>query len=78
MRIDLGRGTADAQISDEELVSRRADLEANGGYSYPASQTPWQEIQRSVMGQMSDGMILEGSEAFQKIAQTHGVPRNNH
>ena len=65
-------------LSDEELAERRRDLEAAGGYQYPASQTPWQEIQRSVVGQMSTGAILEGAEAYQKIAQTRGLPRDNH
>ena len=78
VRIDLGKGRADVLLSDEELAERRRDLEAAGGYQYPASQTPWQEIQRSVVGQMSTGAILEGAEAYQKIAQTRGLPRDNH
>ncbi len=31
-----------------------------------------------MVDQLSEGMILKGSEAFQRIAQTHGVPRDNH
>ncbi len=49
-----------------------------GGYAYPASQTPWQAMQRAVVGQMHTGAILEGAEAFQRIAQTKGLPRDNH
>ncbi|MGN6356196.1 MAG: IlvD/Edd family dehydratase [Novosphingobium sp.] len=78
VRIDLKRGTADVLISAEELAERRAALEAAGGYAYPASQTPWQSIQRSLVGQMESGAILEGAEQFQKIAQTKGLPRDNH
>ena len=78
VRIDLRKATANVLISDEELATRRAALEAAGGFSYPASQTPWQEIQRSVVGQMSTGAILEGSEKYQRIAQTMGLPRDNH
>lgn len=78
VRIDLGKGRADVLLSDEELAARRRELEAAGGYQYPASQTPWQEIQRSVVGQMATGAILEGAEAYQKIAQTQGLPRDNH
>ena len=78
VRIDLGKGRADVLLSDEELAARRQELEAAGGYQYPASQTPWQAIQRSVVGQMSTGAILEGTEAFQQIAQTRGLPRDNH
>ncbi len=43
-----------------------------------ASQTPWQAMQRAAVGQMHTGAILEGAEAFQRIAQTRGVPRDNH
>jgi dihydroxy-acid dehydratase len=49
-----------------------------GGYAYPASQTPWQEIQRALVGQLNEGAILEGAERYQRIAQTMGVPRDNH
>jgi dihydroxy-acid dehydratase len=78
LRIDLGRGTADILISAEELAQRRNALMAGGGYAYPASQTPWQEIQRSLVGQFDSGAILEGAETYQRIAQTRGLPRDNH
>jgi dihydroxy-acid dehydratase len=78
VRMDLKKGRVDVLISDEELATRRADLEAQGGFRYPASQTPWQEIQRALVGQMDTGAILEGSEKYQRIAQTMGLPRDNH
>lgn len=78
IRIDLRRGTANALLSDEELASRRAALNAAGGYKYPASQTPWQAMQRGVVGPLGTGGILEGAEQFQKIDATFGVPRDNH
>ena len=78
VRMDLRKGRVDVLISDEEMAQRRADHEARGGYPYPASQTPWQEIQRSMVGQMNTGMILEGTEKFQQIHQTRGLPRDNH
>lgn len=78
VRIDLRKATADVLISDEDLAARRADLLAASGFPYPPSQTPWQAIQRSVVGQMSTGAILEGAEKFQRIAQTMGLPRDNH
>jgi dihydroxy-acid dehydratase len=78
VRMDLKKGRVDVLISDEELAARRAALEAAGGYKYPASQTPWQEIQRALVGQMDTGAILEGSEKYQRIAQTMGLPRDNH
>ena len=65
-------------FSDEELAARRAALEAAGGYAYPASQTPWQELQRAAVGQLETGAVLEPAVKYQKIARTKGVPRHNH
>ena len=78
VRIDLGRGTADVLIPAEDLEQRRRELTQAGGYAYPASQTPWQAIQRSMVGQLESGAILEGAERFQRLAQTAGIPRDNH
>ena len=78
VRIDLRRGTVNVLISEAELAERRTALKAAGGYAYPPSQTPWQEIQRAVVGQLNTGAILEGAEKYQRIAQTIGVPRDNH
>ncbi|MBD8638643.1 IlvD/Edd family dehydratase [Sphingomonas sp. CFBP 13733] len=78
VRIDLGKGSADVLISVEELTERRRTLTAAGGYAFPRSQTPWQEIQRATVGQMETGAILEGAEKYQRIAQTMGLPRDNH
>jgi dihydroxy-acid dehydratase len=65
-------------ISDAELKARGEALKAAGGYKYPVSQTPWQEIQRRVVGSLGTGAILEGTEKYQKIDQTFGIPRDNH
>jgi dihydroxy-acid dehydratase len=78
VRVDLRAGTADVLLSEEELNERRATLEAEGGYPVPASQTPWQEIQRSMISQMSDGAVLEPAVAYQRVAQTMGIPRDSH
>jgi dihydroxy-acid dehydratase len=78
VRIDLRKGTANMLVSDTEIASRRAALEAAGGYKYPPSQTPWQEIQRSMVDQVADGMVLKPAVKYQKIDETFGVPRDNH
>ena len=78
VRIDLRKGTADMLVSDEELARRRTDLEARGGFPYPASQTPWQEFQRDLIGQLETGALLEPAVKYQRLAQTAGVPRHNH
>jgi dihydroxy-acid dehydratase len=78
VRIDLNARRADILISDEELAQRRAALNGHAGDFAPRSQTPWQEIQRSMVDQLSEGMVLKPAVKFQKVAQTFGVPRDNH
>jgi dihydroxy-acid dehydratase len=78
VRIDLNERRADILLSEDELARRRADLEARGGFPHPASQTPWQEIQRSMVDQLSEGMTLKPAVKYQRVAQTYGVPRDNH
>ncbi len=78
VRFDLRKSRVDVLISASEVVERRRALEAGGGYAYPESQTPWQEIQRNVIGQMDTGAVLEPAVKYQRIAQTKGLPRDNH
>jgi len=77
VRIDLNKGTADILIPAEELAERAAILKKNGGYHYPPSQTPWQEIQRAMVDQLGSGMVLEPAVKYQRVAQK-SVPRDNH
>ena len=77
IRIDLAKGKADVLISKAELARRRAALEKRGGFEYPASQTPWQEIQRAMVDQLADGMVLKPAVKYQRIAQK-SIPRDNH
>jgi dihydroxy-acid dehydratase len=78
VRIDLRKGTADILVSKAELAERRAALEKRGGYKYPASQTPWQEIQRGMVDQLADGMVLKPAVKYQRVAERMGIPRDNH
>jgi dihydroxy-acid dehydratase len=78
VRIDLAAGTADVLIPDEELALRHKELAEAGGYPVPDAQTPWQEIQRSLVDQLCDGMVLRPAVAYQRIAKTKGIPRDNH
>jgi dihydroxy-acid dehydratase len=77
VRIDLNKGTADILMSAAELSARRAALEKSGGYQYPPSQTPWQEIQRAMVDQLATGMVLAPAVKYQRVAQK-SVPRDNH
>jgi dihydroxy-acid dehydratase len=77
VRIDLKKRTADILIGEAELAERRMALQAHP-YAFPKSQTPWQEIQRSMVAQFDEGMVLKPAVGFQRLAQTAGVPRDNH
>ncbi len=74
LRIDLRNCTADILISDDELERRR---DGRSTPVIPESQTPWQEIFRSLVQPFSDGMTLKGADAYRDIANQH-IPRDNH
>jgi dihydroxy-acid dehydratase len=78
VRIDLGKRTANILISDAELAKRREALQKGGGYKVPESQTPWQEIQRGMVDELSNGMVLKPAVKYQRVAETKGIPRDNH
>ena len=78
IRLDLEGGRLDLLLPDAEIDRRRAALDAEGGYRYPANQTPWQEIQRGLVGELETGAVLENAVKYQRIAQTMGIPRDNH
>jgi len=77
LRIDLTKGRVDILISKDELTKRLSELERAGGYKYPESQTPWQEIQRGMVDQLADGMVLRPAVKYQRVAEKF-VPRDNH
>jgi len=77
VRIDLNKGTVDMLVPPAELAERGAALKRNGGYHYPQSQTPWQEIQRAMVEQLGSGMVLGPAVKYQRVAQK-SVPRDNH
>jgi dihydroxy-acid dehydratase len=77
VRIDIRKGEANVLVSDEELAARRKAIEENGGYHFPESQTPWQEMQRGVVDQLANGMVLKPAVKFKKIARSF-VPRHSH
>jgi dihydroxy-acid dehydratase len=78
IRVDLRKSEVNVLLSAAEMRKRHQDLRAAGGYVYPASQTPWQEMQRGVVGQMDTGSVLEPAVKYQRIARTKGIPRHNH
>jgi dihydroxy-acid dehydratase len=77
IRIDLNKGRLDLLLSEKEIAQRHAELDKQGGYKYPPHQTPWQEIQRGMVDQLADGMVLKPAVKYQRVAQKF-VPRDNH
>ncbi|BBI64404.1 hypothetical protein HSBAA_57100 [Vreelandella sulfidaeris] len=63
-------------IDAAELEMRRERL-AERGYRYPGHQTPWQEIQRSMVEPLDRGMTLEPATKYRDVARRH-TPRDNH
>jgi len=72
VRIDLNTGECNMLISEEELARRKSE----GIPPVPPSQTPWQEIYRSTVGQLETGACMELALKYQGVAQT--LPRHNH
>jgi dihydroxy-acid dehydratase len=72
IRIDLGKRRCDMLVDDEELDRRRAEPAP----PIPPSQTPWQEIYRANVAQLSDGGVLEFAVKYRGVADS--TPRHNH
>ena len=77
VRFDLKRRRLDVLIPSEELAARRAELQRDPP-PIPPSQTPWQEIQRSMIGQLATGACLEPAVLHLRVVERHGSPRRNH
>ena len=68
---DLRRGAREAPRRGEGKLG-------NGGLGYvPHSQTPWQEIQRTMVDQFDKGMVLKPAMKYRDVAH-HEFPRDNH
>jgi len=78
VRVDLRKRQVNVLLSGAEMTKRGEELANSGGYKYPESQTPWQDMQRAAIGQFAGGAVLESAVRYQKIAQRKGIPRHNH
>ena len=74
IRIDLNTHRVDVLLPEGEMERRRAD------WTPPAlvSQTPWEEIYRSMVGQLGSGGCLESATLYLNIIETRGESRDNH
>jgi dihydroxy-acid dehydratase len=80
VRIDLNAREANILVPEDVLRQRREAVAAklaDGGLAYvPAHQTPWQEIQRGMVAQFDQGMVLEPATKYREVTKI--VPRDNH
>src|SRR3546814_494245 len=74
VRIDLDARRVDVLIDAAEMAARRAGWQPH----IPQHQTPWQEIYRSMVGQLSTGACLEPATLYMSIVETRGEPRHSH
>ena len=72
LRIDLNQGSLDVMLDESELQKRRGQLKTVEF----EHQTPWQEIYRDTVGQLSSGGIIELAAKYRKIRNT--IPRHSH
>jgi dihydroxy-acid dehydratase len=74
LRVDLNNRSVNVLVSDEEMAERRAQFEPK----MPASQTPWQELYRQLVGQLSTGGCLEPATLHLRVIARSGEPRHSH
>lgn len=74
IRIDLKTRRVDVLIPEDELAKRRA------AWTPPTllNKTPWEEMYRSMVGQLGNGACLEPATLYLNILETRGESRHNH
>lgn len=74
IRIDLNTHKVDVLLPEGEMERRRA------AWTPPAlvHKTPWEEIYRSMVGQLATGGCLEPATLYLNILETRGESRDNH
>ena len=74
VRVDLNKRTVDVMLQPDEIKKRKSTWTAN----FPGSQTPWEEIYRSMVGQLETGACLEPATMFVNIIEKRGESRDSH
>ncbi|MDH2522129.1 IlvD/Edd family dehydratase [Acinetobacter baumannii] len=74
LRIDLNKRSVNVLISDEELEQRRREWKP----TVSPSQTPWQEMYRNMVGQLSTGGCLEPATLYMRVVNQDNLPRHSH
>ena len=74
LRVDLNARSVNLLVDDQEIARRRDEWKP----SIPPSQTPWQELYRQLVGQLSTGGCLEPATLHLRVIARSGEPRHSH
>ncbi|MFL6966207.1 IlvD/Edd family dehydratase [Pseudomonas alvandae] len=74
LRVDLNTRTVNLLVDEAEMERRRLAWTPN----IPPSQTPWQELYRQLVGQLSTGGCLEPATLHLRVIARSGEPRHSH
>ncbi|SHF93443.1 dihydroxy-acid dehydratase [Marinomonas polaris DSM 16579] len=72
--INLNNRSINLLIDNDEMAKRREEWTPN----IPSSQTPWQELYRQLVGQLSTGGCLEPATLHLKVISKDNPPRHSH
>lgn len=72
VRLDVPGRRLEALVDEAEWERRKATKKPH----YPENQTPWQELFRNHVGQLSGGGCLEFATNYQRVGEK--LPRDNH
>ena len=76
VRVDLNGGKVDMLVRPTSLPNDPKHL-LRKAMSFPQAETPWQDIQRTLVEQLSDGMVLRTAVKYRRVAQS-SIPRDSH
>jgi dihydroxy-acid dehydratase len=74
IRVDLNTRRVNVLVDEAELARRRE----TATFDIPPAQTPWQELYRQTVGQLSTGGCLEPATLYLKVIAERGDPRHSH
>ena len=74
IRVDLNSRSVNVLVDEDELARRRE----TATFEIPPAQTPWQELYRQTVGQLSTGGCLEPATLYLKVIAERGNPRHSH
>jgi dihydroxy-acid dehydratase len=74
VRIDLNARRVDMLVADEDLARRRTETPKT---PHQPHQTPWQEMYRNSVGQLSTGGCIDFAVGYQQVAHKF-TPRHSH